>query len=519
MKIHPQSLTYNPDTDLWSGAFGQQYVLSEAVPGSPLYIDVSKPLWKVEFQGNQHSIIWDVAFLRLPENVIEAARQACLVLIKKRTPGFLASVRLALDALADLQIPNFKTWADLSIDTWIHMWNTLRQDHLYTLRTLYRQIAVNSSDDVLLRRSMHIQTLKISGKTPLLRDVTAWDAKRGALNSGELEQMMRLLRQIPENESDKNHALRLLALVSLEIGKRPIQVLSIAADGLIEQGSSSASQFFLRIPGAKSRLGTPPQLWGISLTLGRDIQNFCQRPGVVILQKRFDRLFLYAGGNLERYGQISTSHANTSLVRYFTKLHDRGLLMTSRDGKTQPIHYTQYRGRHTYATHLAMAGAPIEQIMFSLEHNSPFSAQAYIDAVGEMMVSAIDGADRRLGNIFNNLNEIYFNGQVVEDIQKQPIILPDLSTITAPTVVGSCGRDTLTEGICHKHPFFACLNGCPQFLAWRQVDCQRMLTWVEGELSRWSSAEGHPERNALIEQFERLYQAILSLQKRIEEQA
>ena len=120
-----------------------------------------------------------------------------------------------------------------------------------------------------------------------------------------------------------------------------------------------------------------------------------------------------------------------------------------------------------------------------------------------------------MGSLFIQLNQVYFEGKVIDKLTDQPIVIPDFSE-SIPLFVGSCARDTCKEGSCHKHPFIGCYNGCSSFLAWREADHHRALVFADKELERWRKASGHNAQAATIKEFEYLKNNILVVIERIE---
>jgi hypothetical protein len=151
---------------------------------------------------------------------------------------------------------------------------------------------------------------------------------------------------------------------------------------------------------------------------------------------------------------------------------------------------------------MAMQGASRDDIQVTLDHDSPASAQAYIDAAGSDLIPVIERADRGLGEIFSNLREAFFRGFISNHIGRKPIRIP--VNVSTPALVGSCGSNTA----CKKHPFWSCYDGCPQFLAWREADHQQALNFVRSEFKRWNEAEDGRERSKAMKDFDRMATAI-----------
>jgi len=181
------------------------------------------------------------------------------------------------------------------------------------------------------------------------------------------------------------------------------------------------------------------------------------------------------------------------------------------------LHIKPRRLRHTGATLLAMRGVSRDLIAEILEHDSTESAQAYIDAVASELAPQLEKADRNMGNMFHHLNHAFFNGKIIDEMPSKPIIIP-IKTDT-PLIVGSCGKNTIKDGKCDRHPFLGCYNGCSNFLAWREQDHRKALIYVEQEIERWKEASGHADQEALLMEYREVEEAICEVIERIEEEA
>jgi hypothetical protein len=218
------------------------------------------------------------------------------------------------------------------------------------------------------------------------------------------------------------------------------------------------------------------------------------------LQHRYDRLIVWESVSLIEREQLSSPIVKSQIKAYVLGLD----IISPRTGK--PLHITPYRLRHTSATRMAMQGVSRDVIQNILEHDDSTSADAYIDAVGTELVPAIERADRNLGGLFKGLNDIFFKGKVTKELKNEKVFIPIFNANPMP--IGSCGLDSSKHGTCKKQPFTACYDGCPSFLAWRDADHTKSLQYVERELERWNSAEGHNARSKAMKDFERLHHAI-----------
>jgi len=503
------NLEYDPESDTYTDpATGRRHIKCDARSGRPSFLDISRDQWETWVMGVRCNLDWGELERRLPALFVLQAREATLHLLRQHDPKYLNQLRLALTRLAAVLRPSVVDWTDLTMGDWNHMVGALRRADLSTVRVMYRQVTVNLADETMARRLVQLEAYRLqSRKQDALRDVATWQHDRGAFVDEELETLVRFLRP-PAEESAVDQAARLIALIALHLGKRSSQILLISDDGLVTREAGGRPRSYLRVPKVKRQRGEDAELWAIPETLAADLQRFSARPEVRALQQHSGRLLIWESKVLSSGRDLHTGVVSKSISRFFGKAR----LTTQRDKALppRPLIFTTRRARHTVGTHLAFKGASSAHISRVLEHDTPASAQTYIDAVTGLMHAAIDEADRKLGGVFSSLSDTYFAGQVGDTLTDQPILVP--SAHLQPLPVGSC---TATD-TCRKHPFFSCYNGCPSFLAWRSADHHQALAYVEEELAQWTARESHPSRSAFVLEFERLYQAILSVIKRIE---
>lgn len=514
MKASRRGLRYDPDTDQWHDDHSEKrYLECDVKSKQPALLDITDSRWMWDSNGCTSFIDWHDLSSKLPPKIIEQARQAALKLLKTRSPGWISQLRLALNYLQEIFPKDVICWQDLTMEHWYQIWSmTKLQYHLYSLRVLYKQIALNEKNDVMLQRYSQITSFKI-GKKALLEDVISWNPTTGAFVDEELEKIMSFLRKGGDDNAN-DYALRIIAWSYLHFGKRPLQMALVAADGLKRVTHQGVTQYFLEIPKVKAQRGRKPELWELSGDLVSEILRYSERPEVKKLQQQTGRLLIW---NIERFnqgGNISSSRLNTELNAF---MRIAGLTM-QRDKSLppEPLVFNARRARHTVGTQMAFDGAPAEYITRVLEHDSPISAKAYIDAVADLVQKAIDRADHALGGIFAGLAENYFSGRVTKDLTDRSVFLPDVSDGLLP--IGSCGLQTEIYGECRKHPFYSCF-GCSFFLVYRDADFTKARAHVQTLLQDWLDAEGQPERSQMVVEFERLYQGILQAERLTREEA
>lgn len=508
-------LTENFDTGLFERDDGRRFVRCDFDPNNPIWIDVTDHTWSAVYAGRAHEIDWGE--INLPEAVTTPFQQVLLTKLTKTAPTYLRQVSHALASLRNVSISqdvDFQHgFSQVDASQWISIWKRLDSHARSILRSLYREMAERNLGGADFSLATEMGRWKARQDTHVLRFVMDWDATRGSFTSSEFEAIRSKLNLTIAGESDVDCAIRIFARILIETLKRPTQILSMKQDALWI--APSGREFFLRIPKAKAQVAERPGLWQITEELARAVQAYSQRPGIHSAQSRVDRLIVLAGAkHMEarwmKYGQVDVVTAKIRLQHW-----------AKRQGLTSPrteqlINLTPYRIRHTGATTMAMQGVPRDQIQDVLEQDSPYAAEAYIQAVGSDLMPALERAtDRGVGKVFTGFHNAYFfKGTIVDTAARRPVHIPiSVESTSKPAVVGACGK----SGSCKLHPFWACYNGCPHFLALRDGPHRQSLDFVESQLKRWSNAEGGKERSKLEKDFDRIGAAIREVIDQIEQ--
>ncbi|WP_225765272.1 hypothetical protein [Stenotrophomonas sp. Marseille-Q4652] len=499
-------LTENFETGLWESADGRRFVRCEFNLDELVWIDVTGSSWSAPYAGTEYTLDW--AKLGLSDAVAVHLQRAIQGRLKSRSPSYLGTVHNDLSSLRKaLDANNVSLHSGLtgiSASIWLGVWGRMHSHARSLFRSLYTELAETGAAGADLHIAMQMVSWKARNDLQTLRRVMEWDAQAGAFTSMEWELIRGGLNRADPAEDDADCATRIYGRVLNETLKRPIQVLSMKHDALWD--APSGREFFLRIPKAKGQVGERPESWQITSELADAILAYSRRPEIHALQQRFDRLIVMpssCGESLEwmEHGQVPVWLAKARLQAWAKR---QGIISPRTNKK---VHLSQYRIRHTGGTAMAIQGVPRDEIQEILEHDSPYSADAYIQAVGSDLMPALERAtDRGVGQVFSELHHIYFfKGSIVDTVGRRPIHIPVVvEGVAQPAVVGSCGKSCA----CKKHPFWACYNGCPMFLAWRQGPHEKSLEFVESELKCWSDVEGGKERSKLGKDFDRVGAAI-----------
>lgn len=488
-RVNKKGLIENFETGLFESRRGKKFVKCEFNPNAPVYIDITSNCWFAQYAGSLFKLDW--ATLALPEEIAIPVKSVAIEKLSTHAPRYLGHLETALKSLkkaasrADLT----KGLGAISTTTWMRIWAKMTARDWSTIRSIYSDLADKNLGGASQATSTEMKSWKARAKIVHLRHVLEWDPEKGAYSSAEVKVILDLLKRRPDCEETKDHCLRLYAWIMFETLKRPIQVLSMERDAIqeVQDPTSARSEYFLRIPKAKGQSGQPSELWQITETLGREIQAFLRRPEVAS-QSRIGNRLLITG--LEVYEQIDLHTAYSELATWSIS---QGVISPRTKRR---IKLSGRRIRHTGCTGMALQGVDRGAIQAVCEHDSPFSADAYIDCVGADLIPLFERTDRGMGAIFSDLSNAFFKGAIVDHVGPRPIIIPIASDV--PAVVGTCGKN----GPCPKHPFFYCYNGCPAFLAWREGDHRRSLEFLTKESERWGEAEGGKERSKLAKDFD-----------------
>jgi len=467
---------YDPVDDIWTNSSGRIYIRNEFNPAIPIWVDISTPQWSVVYAGNTESIDWDS--LNIPIGMLKPIHDVVKEKIKRVSPGYMSVVSCMLEQFQTTIIKSCNDFSDLSTTEMLEIFQKLIPSYRSLFRSLYKELATRRIGGARPDIAHEMRSWKSRSEVLLLREVLEWDPVAGALTSSEEEVLREILRMpASDNELTKRDATRLYGWLLLETLKRSSQILEISCDGLKCVPDSGHDEWFVEVRPIKYQTGMPKRWCHISDDLAKEIVSFSKRTEVAYLQNKYNRLIVWNAPSLLERGVLSSADGKQALMGFIYKRQ----AISPRTGKV--LHVTPTRIRHTGATRLAFAGVSRDIIQEILEHDSPLSCQAYIDAIGSDIVPAIEKAGRLMGNIFFELNKSFFQGKVVPEVTGAPIVVPGYCT--TPLIVGSCGRDPITDGGCKKHPFLSCYADCSSFRAWNNPEPhKKALRYFETQKSR-----------------------------------
>jgi len=507
---------YNPEIDLWIDGSGNEFIRNEFDVHNPIWIPISEDVWSVPYGGNVLKIDWTV--LDQKPFFKSAFKAVAKLKMESNSAAYLSKINNLISALSALLDNAWEDFSDIPADAMVTLWSKMHASNRIILREFLQNMSSLEIGGASSDLAYEVKLWKARSEVQTLKDVLQWNKTRGALIFQEEELLRKILKtKAFSHENAKNQGLRIYGWIVLNTLKRSSQVLRIAKDGLKEVvGSDGKSEWFVEIEPIKFQTGMETKWWGIEKELAYEIQEYSSRKLVSELQEQFNRLIVWETPSLLNHGVISPAEAKNGLTEHIAKRK----IVSPRTNR--PLHVTAARIRHTGATNLAFQGVARDIIQEILEHDCPESAKAYIDAVGSNIVPAIERAGRMMGGIFQQLNKSFFQGKVVKAVKNNPpVVIPEFSP--NPVIVGVCMRDTVKDGVCPKHPFLSCYDGCNCFSAWDNSDPHtRALRYFESELARWEKAVGgntdntNPAANAVVQTYQRAASAVREVLSQIQ---
>ncbi len=169
------------------------------------------------------------------------------------------------------------------------------------------------------------------------------------------------------------------------------------------------------------------------------------------------------------------------------------------------LHLTPYRFRRTLGTQLIESGASPAQVADALGNSSVESIDPYVAA----RASITDDLDRALGSLEPYAKR--FRGAIVDPPHvESATVIPGAPFIPFELgMLGECGRNQATEGLCQLAVGVACYT-CPSFRAYRDGPHQEILVQLK-QIQRQSVEAGsryHLSFKRTVEATEELLAAV-----------
>jgi integrase len=489
---------FDSATGLWHDEEGGLYVENRWKSDSPLFLRVDREIWQTRHQGLNHTLNWTK--FRFSPSMLAASKQLLIRLMRRLSPVYLSAAGKMLDQLDACEVLHTGDLSTLDHGQTHALMLSLKTREQSLFREWYSQWAAHGEAGADPQIARSLSFTKLNTEHSALENVRTWDPHKGALTTSELEVLRQRVDDTTRDATLHEHFARLFLRIVLSLGKRPSQILLIQQDGLVKLGLDEQWAYCLRVPGVKGQTNEKPEDWPISQALVDDIQAYCAQPGVREAQEHYGHLMVKPVRSYSRKdGNLSSGRMGV-LIDEWMERHGPQSPRTQ-----QTLQVTPTRLRHTVATQMVRRGYHLDDIRSLLEHKSQNAVMSYVDAVGSDLAPALERVDVKLGGVFSDLQNAFFKGTLTSQsagMGDVPILVPDENP--QPAIVGGCGLGK----VCPKNPFFACYDGCPHFLAFREGDHARSLRFFETEEDRWAKAEGGAVHSKVREDFARKARAV-----------
>jgi len=494
--MNPSELTFDPATATFVDASGKHWIRNLFVEESPVYICMDDEVWRIPAHSTEYPGYLDWNTINLPEEIINAIKVALVTIIGRTSGSNLNKHRILLVKVSTAYLNSAISHNFLSrVDELSVLWNEwLTDTDKSVLRNLYKHLEANNAAGTNISIYNQLRSWRARNNVQPLRNVLEWNPEKGALTSSELEVLMKeFSRPLGTQEPlTSNEFARIVVRIFVSTFRRTSQVLKIPSDGIKRVSSGNGTELaFLVTPGAKAQINADPTWEPIPVKLADEIDNYRNRPDVKSFAKT-DPLLLFAVTDKGNRSDTTAAGINTFIKTWIQTRN----IVSPRTGKL--MHLTMNRLRHTGGTQLAIQGYSRDVIQGVLQHDSPDSAQHYIDSVGSDTTPLFERMDRKLGGRFSDLKNAFFNGRIIskKNTEKPPIVLP---TADIPGIVGACGK----MSHCSLHPLLSCYS-CQHFLAFKEADHEKVLRYLEGESQTWHSVEYGASRGKSLKNFQRI---------------
>ena len=364
-----------------------------------------------------------------------------------------------------------------SLVAWVMAGNN--RNYIAQLR-IFTNVAKTFEANLLTKEAYHyLENMKPPPRNNQLEAVQLWDPTKGALRPAE-DQLLATL--INSAFTAGKMSLRAFFVIRMLRGfaMRPSQLAAMKVSD-VRDGDSG---MHIRIPMAKQR---NTQLRGEFMPWKPVSAGFADIIRTYLAEEVYPFAKIGSRENAplfwtSKMRKMQPTGFDGSLNRHANKDDIYNLYMTAITSLNtispltgEKMKLNPRRERHTYATHLAMNGAPAEEIAVNLGQTHAGSCQPYIDAtIGHFQsIENVVGAhyvavgDRFIGNVVSEN----------KDSNEFIIVNDKLSN------VGSCGSNGCSAVDCGVAPL-ACYT-CRNFNAWEEGPHQEILdTLLEEQINR-----------------------------------
>ena len=470
-------LTFDPAIGYWIDRAGARWVRNLFDENNPVFVNIDKSVWVLDQGQVEYACRINWNEIALPSRVKEVFQHGIAEKLLRQSASSLNNYRLMLERIGNSYAQKAIEVDFLSdLEQIAYLWDKwFRPSDRICFRSLYEILVHDGLAEADYQIHQHLQWWSARTDVQSLRPVLEWNPETGALTTAELEVLRQELyrpfdyRKLPPCY----HFAKIVTWAFMATLRRTAQILKVSSDGLKRVTSPDGhEEAFLAIPGSKAQTNSGTSWERIPVPLANEIDAYRARSDVAHLAAVDPHLlFLVTKKGIRGVTIAATIRA---IITSWVKKRN---LISPRTKKLMKI--SMNRLRHTGATQLAMQGCPRSVIQTALQHDSPISAQAYIDSVGADTLPILEQVDRRLGGKFSQIKDAYFIGKIVSENQTDAprVIVPDR---VAPAVVGACGN----ADRCPFHPLFSCYS-CIHFLAFKEGNHSKALDHVEEKAASW----------------------------------
>ncbi|MDT5270386.1 MAG: hypothetical protein QOH49_2572 [Acidobacteriota bacterium] len=283
---------------------------------------------------------------------------------------------------------------------------------------------------------------------------------------------------------------RVIVMLLLELGARPIQIVSLEEQDLKVTVSPTGKVFYsLDVPRAKQRtVGAPEKKRRrISPTLGQLIEELIESNHRTYGNRGPEMPILCATRISQKIltNELKVKyelHIKVVAFNYHVQSYARGAkIISPRTGKI--LNLSPRRLRYTFFTLLAEQGTSTNLLAELADHSNTASIQVYVGSTGNVVdrLNAALAKDAHYADIIRR-----FRGEIISrtgDDNEGAVIFGATPTLKNLGGIGFCGANFL----CNLYPPLSCYI-CPKFQAWLDGPHEKLLleleTFVKGLIEK-----------------------------------
>lgn len=441
-------------------------------------VTITGDVWSLQDPSDNIRINWNT--LKTPIAIKEAAKSYVAHTIESQAPQTANQVFEQL-RYCFKRMPAFDQISELTYEVIEAAIAKARVDHkewhFHYVRRWYQWCEDRGIPGFTVEIAVQLSRLKIAGNSHGIR-VMSRDINDGPLSHDEHFLIRQALRETKGRPTD-----RVIMMLLMETGARPVQLVQLEEHDLILNSTASEHPFYsLNIPRAKQRqIGEPEKKRRrISPELGRSIEELIKQNHKTHGDHGLSMPILCTTArDLKRKKltkELATKYKFHLKVVGFTSRVRRypaqvGII-SPRTQKVLKLH--ALRLRYTFFTMLAEQGAATNHLAELADHLNERSILIYVSSTSSVVarLNAALGKDPHYSSTIAR-----FLGQLVSSNDphaKASIIVASTPTLKDLGGIGSCGAKSL----CNLYPPLSCYV-CPKFQAWIDAPHEALLKELE----------------------------------------